>query len=156
MTKLKSLIPESVSDIKQFRNKPSDGWNDTMIRLVLMRKIEGKTAVYRLETDNWFRRFEGVGKGYGIMIRGIKISQTPIKASSSWAIGDHHVVLNAVIKYLPNEFDHPDDDIEENYETVKGYIILGTKNFTGFEMMQVLKPKDIEYFIKTNISNYKP
>jgi hypothetical protein len=156
MTKLKSLLPESVSNIKQFRNKPSDSFNDTMIRLVLMRKIEGKTAVYRLETDNWFRRFEGIGKGYGIMIRGIKISKTPIKMSSNWAKGPHHIVLNTVIKYLPNEFDNWDDDIEENYEIAKGYIILGTKNFTGVEMLQVLNPKDIEYFIKMNIPNYKP
>lgn len=156
MTKLKSLIPESVSDVKSFRNKESDPWNDSMIRLILMRKVEGKTAVYRLETDNWFRRFENPGKGYGIMIRGIKISQTPVRVSSSWAIGPHHVVLNAVVKYLPNQFDHPNDDVEENYETVKGFLILGTKQMTGFEMMQVLDVKDIEYFIKSNIPNYKP
>lgn len=156
MTKLKSLMPESVSDIKQYRNKESDPWNDSMIRLILMRKVEGKTAVYRLETDNWFRRFENPGKGYGVMIRGIKISQTPVKVTSSWAIGPHHVVLNAIVKYLPNEFVDMDDDVESNYETTKGFIILGTKNLPGFEMMQTLKPKDIEHFIKVNIPNYKP
>jgi hypothetical protein len=156
MTKLKSLIPESVSDIKQFRNKPSDSWNSSMIKLILMRKVEGKTAVYRLETDNWFRRFENPGKGYGIMIRGIKISQTPVKVTSSWAIGPHQVVLNTLIKYLPNEFDHTDDDVDSNYETVKGFIILGNAELPGFQMLQMLNPKDIELFVKTNIPNYKP
>jgi hypothetical protein len=154
--KLKSLITEGVSDIRQFRNKPSDGWNDTMIKLALMRKIDGKTAVYRLETDNWFRRFENPGKGYGIMIRGIKISANPVKVSPNMLFGPNQSVFKAIIQYLPIEFDNTDDDVNENYETVKGYIILGNKNFTGFEMQQVLSVKDLEGFIKMNMGDYKP
>jgi hypothetical protein len=154
--KLKSLIKESASDIKQYRNKPSDSWNETMIKLVLMRKIEGKTAVYRLETDNWFRRFENPGKGYGIMIRDIKIAKNPTKVSASWAHGPNQVVLKAIIKYLPNSFDNVDDDVETNYEKAEGYVILGNQHFTGFEMLQTMNPKDLEYFIKMNIPNYKP
>lgn len=156
MISLKSLISESIDIVKQFRNAPNDSWNETMIKMVLMRKISGKTAVYRLEKDNWFRRFENPGKGYGIMIRGIKISKTPIKVSSNWAVGPNQVVLNALITYLPNQFDNVDDDIPQNYVTDKGLIILGTKQMNGFEMMQVIKPKDIEDFIKVNMSSYKP
>jgi len=154
--KLKSLLTEGVSDIRQFRNKPSDSWNDTMIKLVLMRKVDGKTAVYRLETDNWFRRFENPGKGYGLMIRGIKIASQPTKAPSSFVYGENQSVFKAVIQYLPTEFDNTDDDVKGNYETVKGYIILGNKNFTGFEMQQVLSIKDLEGFIKANMGDYKP
>jgi hypothetical protein len=154
--KLKSLLTEGVSDIRQFRNKPSDSWNDTMIKLVLMRKVDGKTAVYRLETDNWFRRFENPGKGYGLMIRGIKIASQPTKAPSSFVYGENQSVFKAVIQYLPTEFDNTDDDVKGNYETVKGYIILGNKNFTGFEMQQVLSIKELEGFIKMNINSYKP
>ena len=151
--KLKSLLKEN---IRQFRNKPSDGWNDTNIKLVLMRKIEGKTAVYRLETDNWFRRWEGVGKGYGLMIRGIRIAQNPTKVSSSWLWSPNHSVFKAVVEYLPNEFDHPDDDVKSNYETTKGFIVMGNKNMSGFEMQQNVSPKELEGFIKMNINSYKP
>jgi hypothetical protein len=156
MNQIEETIKEGVSDIKQFRNKPADTWNDTMIKLVLMRKIEGKTAVYRLETDNWFRRFENPGKGYGLMIRGIKIAAQPTKAPSSFAYGENQSVFKAIIQYLPNEFDNVEDDVKENYETAQGYIILGNKNFTGFEMQQVLSIKDLEGFIKANMGEYKP
>jgi hypothetical protein len=46
--------------------------------------------------------------------------------------------------------------VKENYETAQGYIILGNKNFTGFEMQQVLSIKDLEGFIKANMGDYKP
>jgi hypothetical protein len=154
--KLKSLMSESSADIKQFRNKPSDGWNETMIKLVLMRKINGKTAVYRLETDNWFRRVENPGKGYGLMIRSIRIAANPAKVSASWAHGTNQVVLKTIITYLPSSFDNVDDDVESNYEKAEAYLILGQKNFTGYEMLQTMNPKDLEAFIKMNISNYKP
>ena len=154
--KLKSLLTEGVSDIKQYRNKPSDSWNDTLIKLVLMRKIEGKTAVYRLETDNWFRRFEGIGKGYGIMIRDIKIAKNPTKISSSWLSGPNQVALKAIIKYLPNEFDSPNDNISQNYEKAEGFIILGNQHLKGFDMLGELSPKELEGFIKMNINSYKP
>jgi hypothetical protein len=153
---LKSLITENVADIRQFRNKPSDGWNDTNIKLALVRKIEGKTAVYRLETDNWFRRWEGVGKGYGLMIRSIRIAQNPTRVSSSWLWGPNNVVFKAVIEYLPSEFDSIDDDIKSNYETSKGFIIMGNKVMSGFEMQQNISPKELEGFIKMNINSYKP
>jgi hypothetical protein len=156
MNQIEETIKEGVSDIKQFRNKPADTWNDTMIKLVLMRKVEGKTAVYRLETDNWFRRFENPGKGYGLMIRGIKIAAQPTKAPASFAYGENQSVFKAIIQYLPNEFVNVEDDVKENYETAQGYIILGNKNFTGFEMQQVLSIKDLEGFIKANMDNYKP
>jgi hypothetical protein len=149
-------VKEGVSDIKGFRNKPADTWNDTMIKLVLMRKIEGKTAVYRLETDNWFRRFENPGKGYGLMIRGIKIAAQPTKAPSSFAYGENQSVFKVIVQYLPNEFDNVEDDVKENYETAQGYIILGNKNFTGFEMQQVLSIKDLEGFVKANMGDYNP
>ena len=150
------VVTESVADIKSFRNKENDSWNDTMIKLVLMRKIDGKTAVYRLEMDNWFRRFENPGKGYGIMIRGIKIAPNPVKVSPNLVFGPNQAVLKAIITYLPNEFTSVDDDVKENYETAKGFIVLGNKNFTGFEMLQTLNPKDLELFIKSNIDTYKP
>lgn len=154
MIKLKKIL-ESIADVKDFRNKPSDSWNETMIKLVLDRKINGKTAVYRLETDNWFRRFENPGKGYGIMIRGIRISPNPVKVSPTHVYGQYQAVLKTIITYLPSEFDHADDDIKENYETAKGFIIIGQKHFTGYEMLQTMNPKDIEFFVKTNMDNYK-
>lgn len=150
------LIEESLASVKDFRNMPSDPPNESMIRMILMRKVDGKTAVYRLEKDNWFRRYQTPGKGYGLMIRKFRMGKEPIRVRPNPEIGPHHSVFNALITYLPSEFDNIDDDIPANYETVKGYVFLGTKAFTGFEMQQALSPKDIEAFVKMNVPNYTP
>lgn len=150
------LIQESLANVKDFRNMPSDPPNESMIRMILMRKVDGRTAVYRLEKDNWFRRYETPGKGHGLMIRKFRMGKNPIKVRLNPEIGSHHSVFNALITYLPTEFDNTDDDIPANYETVKGYVFLGTKAFTGVEMQQKLSPKDIEAFVKMNVPNYTP
>jgi len=161
-SELRKLIRESIksvlteASVEDFRNTPSDPPNESMIRLILTRRVDGKTAVYRLEKDNWFRRYQNPGKGYGLMIRKFSIGNQPISIKPNQEIGPHHSVFNALITYLPTKFDNTDDDIPANYETVKGYVFLGTKAFTGFEMQKVLSPKDIETFVKMNISNYTP
>ena len=74
-SQLRKLIRESIksvlteASVKDLRNMPTDPSNESMIRLILMRKVDGKTAVYRLEKDNWFRRYQNPGRGYGLMIR---------------------------------------------------------------------------------------
>jgi hypothetical protein len=153
---VRRILKESTASVRDFLNTPSDPPNESMIRLILERKIAGNTAVYRLENDNWFRRYEGFTRGYGLMIRNIRISPNPIKITRSWAIGDFHSVFKCIVTYLPNGFDSAEDDIPQNYETAQGLIVLGTKHFTGFEMQQVLSVKDIENFVKSNISNYVP
>ncbi len=153
---VKRVLKEAAASVRDFINTPSDPPNESMIRLMLERKIAGNSAVYRLQNDNWFRRYEGYGKGYGLMIRNIRISPNPIRISPNWAIGNFHSVFKCVVTYLPIRFDSAEDDIPQNYETAYGLIVLGTKNFTGFEMQQVLSVKDIENFVKSNISNYVP
>jgi len=155
------LIKEGVygNDItvKELRSSPGDSANDTTVRLILMRKVTSNTAVYRLETDNWFRRYENPGKGYGIMIRKFKLGNTPVKSATSWAVGPHHVIYNALVTYLPNQFDNMDDDKPENWETSKGYLILGNKNLTGYDILSNgPDTKDFEQFVKMNIGSYNP
>jgi hypothetical protein len=70
--------------------------------------------------------------------------------------GWNQVALKVIIKYLPNSFDHPDDDVPDNYEKAEGFIFLGNGNLKGFNMLSEITPKDLEYFIKTNIPNYTP
>jgi hypothetical protein len=151
-------VPQSLN-VKELRNHPSDTWNDTYIKLVLDRKVSSKAAVYRLETDNWFRRFENPGKGYGVMIRKLKISNTPIRLPNSWLVGPNQVVLRALITYWPNPGGmdwEMADDVPANWETAQGFIILGTKNFTGFEILSTLNPKQIEHFVNTQTGRYIP
>jgi hypothetical protein len=90
------------------------------------------------------------------MIRKFRIGNQPISVKPNPEIGPHHSVFNALVTYLPSEFVNTDDDIPANYETAKGFVFLGTRAFSGFEMQQVLSPKDIETFVKMNISNYTP
>jgi len=143
--------------VKELRSSPGDSANDTTVRLILMRKVTSNTAVYRLETDNWFRRYENPGKGYGIMIRKFKLGNTPVKPTMSWAVGPHHVIYNALVTYLPNQFDNMDDDKPQNWETSKGYLILGNKNLTGYDILSNgPDTKDFEQFVKMNIGSYNP
>ena len=143
--------------VKDLRNKPGDSYNDTTVRLILMRKVTSNTAVYRLETDNWFRRYENPGKGYGIMIRKFRVGNTPVKPTMSSIVGEHHVIFNVLVTYLPNQFVNMDNDKPENWETSKGYLILGNKNLTGFEIRaNGPDPKDFEQFVKMNIPKYVP
>jgi hypothetical protein len=138
--------------VEYYANDPKDSWNDTNIKLVLERKIDSNTAIYRLETDTWFRRFEGVGKGYGVMLRKFKISGSPRKIPTNWVVGPHNVVLPILVEFMPNS----DSDNPEMYEKAEGYLILGNRQNPGFEMMQILTPSDIEEYVRKNIPNYYP
>ena len=163
--KLRQLIKEQIkqempvfgtNNIKDLRNKPTDGDLESYIRLILMRQINNNPRFFRLQTDNWFRVYEGLGKGYGLMIRDIKINPTPVKLSPHWAIGKMNVNLRALIKYLPWEFDDIDDDIEQNYEIAKGLIILGNQYLSGHQILEEISIKQIENYIKSHIREYKP
>ena len=145
-----------IGTVKDLRSKPGDPDWASLVKLVLMRKISGQTALYRLETDNWFRRYENPGKGYGIMIRKFRVGNTPIKPPSGWLFSGNQVVFNALVTYLPGEFDNINDDVPQNWETAKGYLILGNKHLTGYEINSYLSPKDFEQFVKSNIRNYNP
>lgn len=163
---LKQLIKEQIDqennavfgtdNIKDLRNKPTDGTLECYIRLILMRQINNKTAFYRLQTDNWFRRFDGIGKGYGLMIRDIKINPTPVKLSPHWSHGPMNVNLRVLVKYLPLGIGDDLDDIEENYETEKGLMILGNQYLSGYQILKEISIKQIENYIKSHIKEYKP
>jgi hypothetical protein len=160
ISQLRQIIREELNSLREwtirdFRNNPGDSWNDTSIKLILDRKPSSNAAVYRIENDNWFRRWEGPAKGYGLMIRKIKVSKTPIQINS-WATGPNSLVYRAMVVYLPGRFDGIDDDRPENWEKSEALIVLGNKATTGFEMFHYVKPADIENFVNSNISKYKP
>lgn len=149
--KLTELLPlKENSNLRQYMASPSAGNNrdETFIQLVLTRKWDtSKTAWYRLETDGWFRRQWNPGKGHGIMFRGIKIKNTPKYERTV-------VLYPMTCYYLPNEFDHPTDDIKANWEHAYGYIIIGADTKPYFE--DDVSIKGLETFINNNIKKYKP
>ena len=139
--------------VEYYENDRNDPWNLSLIKVSLTRKIEGDTAIYRIEKDGWLRRIGGIAPGHGLMVRDFKVSGGPRRVTPSWAIGLQNVVLPILVDYLPNG---EENDTKENYERAEGYLILGSAKEPGSEMIQVLNPKDIEAYIKKRIKNYVP
>lgn len=128
-------------------SKPSDPADGSDIRLTLERNLSGKTVWYRLETDEWFRRYWNPGKGYGLMLRKIKIKESP-----RWNKWSAYFPMTCF--YLPNQFDHPDDDIKANWEHAYGFIVMNKEIYEQFVIESSIK--DLESFINGNTRKYKP
>jgi hypothetical protein len=105
----------------------------------------GLGGYYRLEKDKWFRSYDGPSKGYGIMFREIKITGK-FKEANEW--GEDYKKFKVTFKYLPTEFDDPDDDHSSNWESTKGWLFI--KDALDIE------PNDVKKFIEQNMSKYKP
>lgn len=151
-SELKEIIREELlkeSSIKDYMNSPNDSptRGNNYIRLTLIRNPDAQRAWYRLETDSWFRRYFNPGKGYGLMIRAIRIVDKP-----KYDSGD--VIYKFTCKYLPNGFDDPDDDTKENWEHAYGLIVFDRKVHEIF--VEESSIKELESFIKNNIRKYKP
>jgi hypothetical protein len=144
--KLTELLTEN-SVIRDYMSSPSDPADGNNIRLTLERKLTGNTAWYRLETDGWFRRYWSPGKGYGVMLRGIKIKESP-----RWERFQAFFPMTCF--YLPNQFDHPEDDIKANWEHSYGFIVMDKKIYEPF--MHESSIKELESFINGNTRKYKP
>ena len=154
-SQLKEIIREEIQSLtensmfKTYLNKPSDSPNESNIKMVLNRKIDGQTAWYRLETDGWFRRYYNPGKGYGLMIRDIRINNTPSKGSHP-----NSVYIKFTCKYLPTQFDDLRDDVKENWESAQGFIVMDKELFQLF--YHEIGLDYLQRYIKGNIGNYIP
>jgi hypothetical protein len=154
-SQLKEIIKEEIQSLnensmfKTYMNKPSDSTSENMIRMVLNRKIDGNTAWYRLETDGWFRRYWNPGKGYGIMLRDIRIAKGPSKKSPF-----DDVYIKFTCKYLPNQFDDLRDDVPQNWESAQGFIVMNQQTFNLFHAE--IGIDFLQKFIKNNVKNYIP
>lgn len=125
----------------ELRNRPGDHWKDTHAKILLHRKISSalEDDVYRFETDNWFRRYVGTGKGEGLMIRKLEIANIAMNILPiTWLTPHDHscIAFNALITYLPTSVRarkdwHPLDDAPINWKTTKGLLILGSDEFPG-------------------------
>jgi hypothetical protein len=142
---------KTLSPISDFLNSETDYSSESKIKLVLDRKITGVTAWYRLENDGWFRRYMDPGKGFGLMIRDIRIG-----INRHWKSGVLDLVFYfpVVIKYLP--YSDMENDSPEVYETAKGWIIYGNDSYESMKIFESLGPKELEMYIKMNIPNYIP
>ena len=132
----------SEDNIVKYLDKPTDSAQGIPIMLTLSRGGSSKIAYYRLETDKWFRRYFEPGKGFGLMIRKLKVSGKGVSGPNN------KTEYPILVTYLPNEFDHPDEDTKYNYVRAKGLLILDNNKYTD--------PKGVEKFVNANIKIYKP
>lgn len=72
----------------------------------------GTNYCYNIDRkDGWFRKVEGSGKDYGLMLRSAKLSSK--KMPIQW--GDGNVTLYPVnVKYMPGEYDYDDSSMYVN------------------------------------------
>jgi len=141
-------LTESTSDVASLRNSGSDSTKDSNIRMTLMRKIQGKTAWYRLEKDDWFRRYLDHA-GYGIMIRKFKVTG---RSPDYSFLGNGVPAYKVMVTYLPNG----EEDEISNYVTDSGYMFFGTNKDGARAILADITPKDVESYINSNIHKYNP
>lgn len=89
--------------------------------------------------DGWLRKTAGIAKGYGLAIRQIKLNAKQFETG-------FFNVYKVTIKYLPYEFDDPDDDHSGNWETGKMQL------WVYFEF----DAKDVIKYIESRIKTYIP
>jgi hypothetical protein len=123
------------------------------IKIVLDRKFGPKLRYFTLSPDMWFRsQVTGSGpRQFGLMIRKFKISGNgkPISSSSSGA------QFPIIVSYLPSEFDHPDDDIQSNWETAKGFLLINGSDFST-ETPWGIGAGDVSSWINRNVGRWYP
>jgi len=148
----KKLLNEGtlLTEVVDFLNKPNDSSQLNFVQIILDRKIEGKTAWYRLETDGWVRRYFEPGKGYGLLLKKFKISG----AGKEKGAGSRNNMLEYPIQlvYAQNQYSGEEDWYKPEYEEkAKGLLMIwmDRTKATG---------KDVEKFINMNISRgtYQP
>ena len=145
------LIGEQIGqlneNLKPYINSSSDHANNSLIRLILERKPSGNTAWYRLESDGWFRRYWNPGKGYGLMLRGIKIKEKP-------RYDTYGVWHPMTCKFLPNHMVDYGEDVKSNWEHSYGFIVMNREVHEQFVIES--STRELESYLNGNIRKYKP
>jgi hypothetical protein len=90
-----------------------------------------------IKRDGWFRKSEGVAKGYGIMLRSIKLSGSKTK---TWGTGS---LLPILLTYLPHTADEEDLKL---YEKSKGFLYVHNS----------VETQDVIDYINANKSKWVP
>jgi hypothetical protein len=90
-----------------------------------------------IKRDGWFRKSEGVAKGYGIMLRSIKLSGSKTK---TWGTGS---LLPILLTYLPHTADEEDLKL---YEKSKGFLYVHNS----------VEAQDVIDYINANKSKWVP
>ena len=87
--------------------------------------------------DGWFRKSEGVAKGYGTALRSIKLSGSKTK---TWGTGS---LLPILLTYLPHTADEEDPKL---YEKSKGFLYVHNS----------VEAKEVVDYINANKSKWVP
>jgi len=77
--------------------------------------------------DGWFRKTEGISKGYGLALKNIKVTQKEGKI-----FGDY-LQYKVKLTYI--------DDNTEKETTDMGYLVINTKNTTLDEVLNYISKK---------------
>jgi len=149
--KWRSMLNEGVLVVEavDFLNKSNDDSRSNKIQITLERKIGGKTAWYRLQTDGWVRRYFDPGKGYGLLLKSFKVTGSPKYKMSG---DEHYVDYPIILTYIPNEYSGEVDwDKSEYIEKAKGILMIWTDRTQA-------DGQAIEKFINRQISKktYQP
>lgn len=145
----KKLLSEGLmlTETVDFLNKPTDDTQLTKVQLTLERKVDGKTAWYRLETDGWFRRYMQPGKGYGILLRTFKITGAG-KHNTSPSLIQYPVIVTYTSLEYSGEVDW---DNPKYLEKAKGTLMIRPDKTDA-------KVEDVGRFVNQQIQKgtYKP
>ena len=94
--------------------------------------------------DGWFRKIEGVGEGYGLMLRSVKLSTK--KMPIVWGNGSFSLYpVNTT--YLPGEYDEDDPT-----KYVKAQMTM----FINRDIDYSAKPEDVIAYCNKNKNNWIP
>jgi len=137
-------VPEKVQKyLDNYRSLSIDqeisGYYVGLAGITFEKNLSGVCYVLNGTKDTWFRRIEGLGKGYGLLLRNLK----PIKKLKN-ALGDFDMWLAKVI-YVPFECS---DSAEWKSLAVESYAYIYVNK--AFDVQDV-----IDYF-NENKGNYRP
>ena len=150
MKPFKSYINENLETSK-FRNTDPRSVNSLLsvgFCILPLRKFQN-TALrtnycYNLNRrDGWFRKIEGSGQGYGLMIRDVRTSK---KMPTVWAGGSIHL-YPVNVTYLPIEFNR---DEEKFYQKDQMTVYINTDIDSTVTIDDVIK------YCKENAATWNP
>ena len=144
MKKIHKMIKEELLSEASLPKQAFTSSNDQIPQIwVKFGRDASLGGYYKLENDNWFRSWTGPSKGYGIMFRKFKVTTGKREVHQFGGTYDKYKIT---FKYLPSD---TEDDVPANYDSSSGWLFIKAD-------LGVDNPKDVESFIKSNMSKYVP
>ena len=106
------------------------------------------TYILNAKNDTWFRRTEGIGKGYGLLLRDLKVGNKSVSKTDTFNI------YRARITYWPEGYSgkfggddwHEEDDKPANWEKADGLLWI----------ISTVDKDEVMGYINKNMSKWRP